>query len=341
MPDDATPMGGQVLLYHDGAGELRVRLDGQTVWLTQRLLAELYQVDVRTISEHIKGVIADQEVDPEATIRKYRIVQTEGARDVSRMVEHYALDVIIAVGYRVRSTRGTDFRRWATAQLRDLVTKGFVLDDERIKQGRTLGADYFDELLERIRDIRASERLFYEKVRDIYATSIDYDPKAGVSQQFFAVVQNKLHFAVHGRTAPELVRERADAGQPNMGLATWKNAPDGPIRRADVAVAKNYLREDELGELNRIVTMYLDYAEDQARRHQVMHMADWVGRLDNFLRFNERDVLGDAGSVSRELADSHAGAQFDAWRERQRELEASAGGADVFLDAVDEVVGDA
>jgi hypothetical protein len=292
---------GQLLLYRDGSGALRVRIDGQTVWLTQRQLAELYQISVPTINEHIKSIVSDQEVDSEATIRKYRMVQTEGSRDVSRMVEHYALDVIIAVGYRVRSTRGTDFCRWATAQLRDLVTKGFVLDDERIKEGRTLGADYFDELLERIRDIRASERLFHEKVAAIYATSIDYDPKSELSRSFFAVVQNKLHHAVHGRTAPELVRERADASKPNMGLTTWKQAPEGAIRTTDVGVAKNYLTEDELRELNRIVTMYLDYAEDQARRHAAMHMADWIDRLDNFLRFNERDVLGDAGSVSRDM----------------------------------------
>lgn len=330
---------GQLLLYRDGAGELRVRIDGQTVWLSQRLMAELYQVDVRTISEHIKGVISDQEADPEATIRKFRTVQIEGEREVSRMVEHYALDVILAVGYRVRSTRGTDFRRWATAQLRELVTKGFVLDDDRIKEGRTLGADYFDELLARIRDIRASERLFYQKVCDIYATSIDYDPKADVSHEFFAVVQNKLHFAVHGRTAPELVRDRADASKPNMGLTTWKQGPEGAIRTTDVAVAKNYLDEHELQELNRIVTMYLDYAEDQASRHSVMHMADWVDRLDNFLRFNERDVLGDAGGVSRELAESHARGQYQEWRESQRAISA-ADDAATFLDEVDGVVGD-
>lgn len=327
---------GQVLLYRDRSGQLRVRLDGQTVWLTQRQMSELYQVDVRTISDHLKGVIADQEVDSGATIRKYRLVQTEGERQVERQVEHYALDVIIAVGYRVRSTRGTDFRRWATAQLNELVTKGFVLDDERIKEGRTLGADYFEELLERIRDIRASERLFYQKVLDIYATSIDYDSAAEVSQEFFSVVQNKLHYAVHGRTAPELIQERADAAKPNMGLTTWKNAPSGNIRASDITVAKNYLDENELRELNRIVTMYLDYAEDQAANHAVMHMSDWTARLDAFLVFNDRKVLGDAGSVSKELAASHAKGEYETWQESQRRIESSEGETK-FLDEAKKV----
>lgn len=315
---------GQVLIYDDGTGDLRVRLDGQTVWLTQRQMAALYQVSVPTINEHVKGVIADQEVDSEATVRKYRIVQPEGSREVSRMVEHYALDVILAVGYRVRSTRGTDFRRWATEQLAQLVTKGFVLDAERIKAGQTAGDDYFDELLAKIRDIRASERMFYRKVLDIYATSIDYDPAVDASRQFFAVVQNKLHFAVHGRTASELIVERADAGKPNMGLTTWKNAPAGPIRHSDVAIAKNYLSEVEIDELNRIVSMYIDFAEDQARRRKVMHMADWIERLDDFLRFNERDVLGDAGRVSAALAETHARGEFDTFRAQQREIDADA-----------------
>ncbi len=215
-------------------------------------------------------------------------------------MDHYNLDVILAVGYRVRSHRSTQFRQWATAQLRELLVKGFVLDDERIKAGRTIGQDYFDELLNRIRDIRASERLFYQKITDIYATSIDYDANADISKTFFATVQNKLHWAIHGHTAAEIIRERANASQPNMGLTTWKNAPRGTIRRVDVTIAKNYLSESEIAELNRIVSMYLDYAEDRARRHSPMHMADWVSRLDRFLQFNERNILTHAGTISHE-----------------------------------------
>lgn len=222
-------------------------------------MAELYDVTVPTINEHIQGIYADGELAPEATIRSFRIVQIEGARDVSRSVEHYNLDLIIAVGYRVRSERGTRFRQWATTQLRELLTKGFVLDDERIKAGQTIGQDYFDELLARIRDIRASEQMFYKKIVAIYATSIDYNSSAEMTQVFFKAVQNKLHYAVHGKTAAEVVRSRADARKPAMGLTTWKNAPNGPIRKSDVSVAKNYLSEKEITELNRIVTMYLDY----------------------------------------------------------------------------------
>jgi hypothetical protein len=267
---------GQLLVYHDGSRELQVRLEGQTVWLTQRGLAELYRIRVPTVNHHISGVYEERELEPEATVRKYLIVQTEGSRQVRRAVDHYNLDMILAVGYRVRSQVGMRFRQWATARLSELLVKGFTLDDERIKAGQTLGADYFDELLERIRDIRASERLFYRKVTDIYATSIDYDPQSETAQTFFAIVQNKLHFAVHGQTAAELLCERADAAKPNMGLTTWKNAPRGPVRKADATVAKNYLSEEEIRELNRVVTMYLDYAEDQARRHRPMHMAGWA-----------------------------------------------------------------
>jgi hypothetical protein len=239
------------------------------------------------------------------------------------MVEHYNLDAILAVGYRVRSARGTAFRQWATARLSELLVKGFTMDDERLKQGRTLGDDYFDELLERIREIRASERRFYQKITDIYATSIDYDPKAEITQTFFATVQNKLHWAIHGHTAAEIIYRRADAGQPHMGLTTWKNAPHGPIRKADVTVAKNYLTEEEIRELNRIVTMYLDYAEDQARRRKPMYMADWVKKLDAFLAFNERDILATAGKVSQALAEERAHAEFEKYEAQRRRLEAT------------------
>jgi hypothetical protein len=314
---------GQLLIYQDGAQHLQVRIDGQTVWLTQRLMSELYQVSVKTVNEHLINIYAEGELDPEATIRKFRIVQIEGKRQVTRDVDHYNLDAILAVGYRVRSSRGTVFRQWATARLSELLVKGYTLDDERIKEGRTLGDQYFDELLERIRDIRASERLFYQKITDIYATSIDYDSKAEITQTFYATVQNKLHWAIHGMTAAELVAARADATKLHMGLTTWKNAPGGPIRRTDVAVAKNYLSEMELSELNRVVTMYLDYAEDQAKRRKPMHMADWIGKLDAFLEFNERNILTHAGKISHQLAEDHAHAEFEKYEAERRQLEAA------------------
>lgn len=314
---------GQIVIYHDGATRLQVRLDGLTVWLTQRLMAELYQTTPQNITLHIKGIYEDGELDAGATCKELLQVQDEGGRRVQRSLKHYSLDMILAVGYRVSSERGTAFRTWATAQLRDLLVKGFVLDDERLKEGRTLGADYFDELLERIRDIRASERLFYQKITDIYATSIDYDPVSNISNEFFATVQNKLHWAIHGHTAAEIVAQRADAAQPQMGLTTWKNAPHGSIRKADVTVAKNYLTGEEIGELNRIVSMYLDFAEDQARRRKPVHMADWVQRLDAFLEFNERNVLTHAGKVSHQLAEEQAHAQFEKYETQRRRLEAS------------------
>lgn len=331
-----TPPDGQILIYQDGASRLRVRLDGRTAWLPQRLIAELYQVTVPTVNEHLSNIYGEAELDPEATIRKFRIVQREGPRDVTRTIDHYNLDAILAVGYRVRSARGTAFRKWATAQLRELLVKGFVLDDERLKEGRTLGENYFDELLERIRDIRASERMFYQKITDIYATSIDYDPTHPTSQTFFATVQNKLHWAIHGRTAAEIIAERADATRPNMGLTTWKNAPAGRIRKADVTIAKNYLSQEEISELNRVVTMYLDYAEDQARRKKPMHMADWVGRLDAFLEFNERNILTHAGTVSQRLAQELAHAEFEKHDGECRRLEAEQPTSD-FDEVVEEV----
>jgi len=301
---------GQLLIFQDGALNLQVRLDGNTLWLTQKQLAELYQVSVPAISQHIAGIFEEGELPPEATVKQYLTVQTEGSRQVRRAIDHYSLDMILAIGYRVRSHRGTQFRQWATSRLKELLVKGFTLDDDRIKAGRTIGQDYFDELLERIRDIRASERLFYVKITDIYASSIDYDPSTEAARKFFATVQNKLHWAIHGHTAAEIIKQRADAAKPNMGLTTWKNAPAGPVRKGDVEVAKNYLTEAEMRELNRVVTMYLDYAEDQARRGKVMHMADWEEKLNAFLQFNERNILSHAGKVSRELARDHAHAEF-------------------------------
>lgn len=292
----------------DGRSRIQVRLDNGTVWLTQRLLSELYQVSVPTINEHLGNVFDEQELAPEATIRKFRIVQTEGTREVSRLVDHYNLDVILAVGYRVRSNRGTQFRRWATERLTEYLTKGFVLDDERLKQGRSLGTDYFDELLERIREIRASEKRFYQKIRDIYALSIDYDARTDETKAFFQIVQNKLLWAITGSTAAEIIADRASAEKPNMGLTTWKGTK---VRKADVTVAKNYLNDDEVRQLNRIVTMYLDYAEEQAERRKPLYMRDWREKLDLFLQFNERAVLRDAGRISADIAQQLALGEYE------------------------------
>jgi hypothetical protein len=322
------PPGGRVLIYRDGALNLQVRLDGKTVWLTQAAMAELYQTTPQNITLHVKAIYDEAELDESATCKQYLQVRTEGTRQVERLLKHYRLDVILAVGYRVRSPRGTLFRQWATSRLGELLVKGFTLDDERIKAGRTIGADYFDELLARIRDIRASERLFYQKIADIYATSIDYDPSAETTQRFFQTVQNKMHWAAHGHTAAEVVARRADASKPNMGLTTWKNAPHGPIRKADVAIAKNYLTQEEIKALNLVVSAYLDFAELQARSHRPMHMADWVRRLDDFLRISDQDILAHAGGVSHELARQHAHGQFEHYEQQRRELEAAESASD-------------
>jgi hypothetical protein len=309
---------GRIILYSEGQTNINVRLEGETVWLTQRSLSELYQVSVPTINEHLTNIYDEGELSAEATIRKFRIVQVEGNRNVSRLVDHYSLEVILAVGYRVRSPRGTLFRQWATARLEELLRKGFTMDDQRIKEGRTANDGYFEELLERIRDIRASERLFYQKITDIYATSIDYDAKQEITQAFFATVQNKLHWAIHGHTAAEIVYERIDADKPNIGLTTWKNAPEGPVRKKDVTVAKNFLSEEEIRELNRVVTMYLDYAEDQARSHIPMYMKDWVEKLDDFLRFTNRNVLSHSGKVSQKMMEQKAHQEFKTYDQKRR-----------------------
>jgi hypothetical protein len=309
----------------DGQAHIRVLVDGQTCWMTQKIIAELFEIRVPTANHHIREIYESGELTPEATIRDYLIVQEEGGRQVARQVTHYNLDVILAVGYRVRSMRGTQFRRWATRTLREFLVKGFVLDDARLKAcEQTFGQDYFDELLERIREIRASERRFYQKITDIYAQcSVDYDAKAPATREFFAAVQNKLEWAITRRTAAEIIHDRADAAKPNMGLTTWKNAPAGKVRRADVTVAKNYLTEDEIRELNRVVTMYLDYAEDQARRRQPTTMAQWAAKLDAFLEFNDRQVLQDAGRIEKAVADRLALEQFDQYQQAQRQLEAT------------------
>jgi len=316
---------GEIILFQseDGNAKIQVRVDGQTVWLPQRGIAELYQVSVKTANEHLVNIYNEGELSSEGTIRKFRIVQAEGKREVERLVDHYNLEAILAVGYRVRSARGTQFRQWATTQLRELLVKGFVLDDERLREGRSLGEDYFDELLSRIRDIRASERRFYQKITDIYSTSIDYDSRAQITQDFYATVQNKLHWAIHGHTAAEIIKNRADAGKPNMGLTNWKTSPKGAIRKADVTIAKNYLIKEELSALNRIVSMYLDYAELQAQSRKSMHMTDWIKKLDDFLKFNEQNILTHAGKVSHSLAQEHAEGEFDKYDAERREIEAT------------------
>jgi hypothetical protein len=326
------PEQSELILYQteDGLTRIQVRLYEGTIWLTQKQLAELYQVRVPTVSVHLRNIFAEGEVDPAATVRNYLTVRTEGNRSASRTIEHYALPVVIAVGYRVRSLRGTQFRQWATACLAEYAVKGFVMDDDRLANpGAPGSADYFDELLERIRRIRASERRFYQKLTDVYARcSVDYDPSAEITKTFYATVQNKLHWAIHGHTAAELVRARADAGRPHMGLTTWKAAPIGAIRKSDVTMAKNYLSEPELAALDRIVVMYLDYAEDQARRRRPMTMADWIAKLDAFLQFNERDILTHAGKVAHELAAAHAEAEFERFDAKQRCLEATTPSSD-------------
>jgi hypothetical protein len=307
----------------DGKTKLQVRIEDETVWLSQKLIADLYQVSVPTVNEHLAGIYDEGELAPEATIRKFRIVQREGQRDVERLVDHYNLEAILSVGYRVRSARGTQFRKWATTQLNEFLVKGFVLDDERLKDGRSISKSYFQELIDRIRDIRTSERQFYQKITDIYATSIDYDPKSEVTDEFYATVQNKLHWAIHGHTAAELITKRVSSEKPSLGLTSWKNSPKGKIRKSDVSIAKNYLSEDELRKLNRFVTMYLDYAEEQAEEEQSMTMKDWVERLDAFLKFNKKDLLTNAGKVSAEVAKRLAEAEFEKYEEKRRHIEAT------------------
>jgi hypothetical protein len=314
--DGQAPLHHEIILYAtpDGAVRVEVVFEGETFWLTQRRMADLFGVGVPTISHHLKEIYKSHELNEMATVRKIRTVQTEGGREVGRDLDFFNLDAIIAVGYRVNSREATQFRIWATQVLREYLVKGFVLDDERLKQGKRLGKDYFDELLERIRSIRASERRFYLKITDIYEQcSIDYNQTAEITQVFFKTVQNKLHWAITGKTAAELIAERAQASQPNMGLKTWKNAPHGRIQKADIAIAKNYLEENEIKALERIVSMYLDYAENQAARHIPMHMADWVEKLDAFLKFNEFDVLTNAGQVSHEVAKELAEKQFESF----------------------------
>jgi hypothetical protein len=312
------PPMSSVILYttEDGGTRLECRFEEETIWLTQAQMAELFQTSVQNIELHLRRIYAEAELVPEATIKSYLIVRPEGARRVARTIQHYSLPAILAVGFRVRSARGTQFRQWATARLEEFLRKGFVLDDERLRNPPGPGVpDYFDELLERIRDIRASERRVYLRVREIIALAADYVPSAEQTQAVFQTVQNKLHFAVTGRTAPELIADRADAGKPNMGLTAWKG---DAVRKGDVTVAKNYLNPEEISELNRIVGMFLDFAEDQASRRKQVFLRDWQTRLDDFLRFNEREVLPNAGRVSREAADRKAAEEYERFAARRR-----------------------
>ncbi len=309
----------EFLIFSDqSSGDgLEVRYEDETIWLSQKLMARLFDVTVPTINEHLKNIFEQGEVSPDATLRKFRTVQTEGSREVTREVDHYNLDAIISVGYRVNSVRATQFRQWATGVLRDFAIKGYVLDRKRMENGAFLDEDYFERLLEEIREIRLSERRFYQKITDIYATALDYNKEAPTTREFFAKVQNKLHFAIHGRTAAELIHERADAEKPHMGLLTWENAPEGKILKTDVVVAKNYLNQEELGSLGRIVNAYLELAEDRARRRIPMTMEDWAKRLDAFLEFDDRAVLNDAGKVTAKLAKEYAESEFEKFRPRQ------------------------
>lgn len=324
MSNDTPPPQSSLVLYQTEDGQTRVqcRFDEGSIWLTQAQMAELFQTTVPNVNIHLKEIFAEGELHEAATIKSYLIVRAEGSRTVSREVLHYRLEAILAVGYRVRSPRGTQFRQWATARLSEFLTKGFALDDERLKNPPGPGVpDYFDELLERIRDIRASERRMYLRVREIIALAADYVRNDQQTQTVFQTVQNKLHFAVTGKTAPELIAERADATKPNMGLTTWKGAS---VRKTDVTVAKNYLHEDEIFELNRVVVMFLDFAEDQARRKKQIFLRDWQARLDDFLRFNDRSVRPGAGRVSREEADQMATQQYETFSAHRRaQLEAA------------------
>lgn len=314
----------EYLTYVASTGEqqdsIEMRYEDENIWLTQKMMAALYDVTAPTINEHIKKVFADSELQPESTIRKFRIVQSEGARQVSREVNHYSLQMIIAVGFKVNSERAVQFRKWVNQIAKEYTIKGWVMDDERLKRGTYLTDKYFEEQLERVREIRASERLFYQKITDLYATAVDYDKTAASTRRFYATVQNKMHYAVHGHTAAELIMERADSAREHMGLTTWQDAPDGKIKKSDVTVAKNYLTEFELGQLNRMVTAYLDFAENMAQRKIPMTMQDWETRLNGFIEMFEYGLLKDAGKVSAEIAKLHAETEFEKYRVIQDRL---------------------
>ncbi|NCT57275.1 MAG: virulence RhuM family protein [Legionella sp.] len=303
----------EFLIFTQQAGEngIEVRYEDGSIWLTQKLMAELFDVNVRTVSEHLKNIYSSGELQETSVIRKFRITASDGK---NYNTQFYNLDAIISVGYRVNSKRATQFRQWATQVLSEFSIKGFVLDKKRLENGSFLGEDYFEQLLQEIREIRISERRFYQKITDIYATSVDYNKNAPTTRGFFAKVQNKLHYAIHGHTASELVLERADSNKPHMGLTSWAHSPNGKILKTDVPVAKNYLTAEELESLGRIVNAYLELAEDRARRQIPMTMEDWATRLDKFLEFDERDVLKNAGKISAKIAKDHAESEFEKYR---------------------------
>lgn len=304
-----------VAATRDSKESVEVRYEDENIWITQKMLAVLYDVETNTINYHIKKIYEDSELEKSSTIRKFRIVQAEGSRQVSREVDHYNLQMIIAVGFKVNSERAVQFRKWVNQIAKDYTIKGWVMDEERLKNGGSiLTEEYFEEQLERIREIRTSERKFYQKVTDIYATSIDYDKNAASTKRFYASVQNKMHYAVHGHTAAELIVERADASKSHMGLTTWQDAPNGKIKKSDVTVAKNYLSEFELSQLNRMVTAYLDFAENMALRKIPLTMSDWEKRLNSFIEMFEYGLLQDAGKVSAEIAKLHAETEFEKYR---------------------------
>ena len=312
--------GGEILLYENGGEKefVSVVFQDETFWLTQSGMAELFDCSTDNISLHLKNIYAEEELTPEATTEKISVVRQEGSRQVRRTLEHYNLDAIIAVGYRVNSKKATRFRQWATRTLKEYIQKGFVLNDEMLKNGRPFGRDYFDELLERIREIRASERWAYQKIADVFEQcSYDYDKNSETTRAFYAFVQNKLHFAVTGKTAAELIAERATPDSPTMGLTTWKGAPDGKILKSDTLVAKNYLNEKELSRLNRLVTMFIDYAELMAEDQVPMSMEDWLRETDRFLTNNRRNVLEGKGRISREAAMKKVGAVYEEFRKKQ------------------------
>ena len=314
----------EYLTYVASVGEqqdsVEMRYEDENIWLTQKMMATLYDVDVRTVNEHIKKIYLDSELEEDSTIRNFRIVQTEGSRQVTRDTKHYNLQMIIAVGFKVNSERAVQFRKWVNKIAKDYTIKGWVMDDERLKRGTYLTEKYFDEQLERIREIRASERKFYQKITDLYATAIDYDKNSATTKRFYATVQNKMHFAVHGHTASELIVERADHTKEHMGLTTWADAPDGKIKKSDVTIAKNYLSQDEMKQLNRMVTAYLDFAENMTLRHIPLTMEDWEKRLNSFIEMFDYGILQDAGKVSAEIAKLHAETEFEKYRVVQDRL---------------------
>ncbi len=319
VTDHPAPRFDDITIFEteDGKTRVEVRFEHENVWLTQKLMAELYECSADNISLHLKNIFADKELDPAATTEESSVVQKEGKRDVARPVTFYSLEVIIAVGYRVQSTRATQFRTWATNRLKDYILKGFAIDSARFKHGTRFDQRYFEELLDEVREIRASERMVYQKITDIYAMAADYSPNTVAAEQFFATVQNKLHFAITGQTAAEIIKDRAAADHPSMGLTTWRKAPAGKILKTDIGIAKNYLHPDELKALNHIVDMYLDHAEFQASRGRLMKMRDWAEKLDAFLQFNEQEILKDKGKGSHAVALALAEKEYEVFRVEQ------------------------